>query len=237
MIKASFGISETGAVRGENQDAFILDTGRGVFAVADGLGGLAHGDRASRTALELLSRKISRNGLATLKDIFQEVNAEARRTGFRLNAGGFGTTLTVARHVPEAGRVDVAHIGDSAAWLVRDGTARLLTVEHTVAARMAEAAALPYGVEEETIPLLAHHTLTQCIGQDPYIDPQAMEIPLQEGDRLFLLTDGVSKPLAEDALRQALEQPGTLERVCQGLTFRIELAGAPDNYTIVALEF
>ncbi len=235
MIKASFGISDSGAVRGENQDAFLLDTARGVFAVADGLGGLAHGELASRTAIELLGKKLARNGRLSLKEVVQEVNAEARKAGLRLDAGGFGTTLTVARHHPGSRSVDLAHVGDSAAWLVRDGKARLLTVEHTVAARMA--AALAIDSESGIIPDLARHTLTQCIGQEPHVDPQVLELPVQPGDRLFLMTDGVCKPLPEETLRQALEQPGPLDRVCQNLTFRVELAGAPDNYTIVALEF
>jgi protein phosphatase len=154
--------------------------------------------------------------------------------GFEIDESGFGTTLTIARYSDEEMVLELAHVGDSAAYLVTENTARLITVEHTVAARMI---ASQFEEACEAIPPSAHHTLTQCIGQDLYIDPQVAEFKIQKGDRLFLLTDGVTKALAEDQLRESLEAKEPLETICQSLTFRIEVAGSPDNYTIAAVEF
>lgn len=233
MIIASFGLTETGSVRTHNEDSYLLDTGRGLIAVADGLGGLPNGAQASRMALDILKQKLARQPGRPLIEVITEVNEETRRIGFELDVSGFGTTLTMARFFPERSSLEIAHIGDSAAYLVRDEEVRLLTHEHTVAARMVAA---QFEEAAEAIPASAHHTLTQCIGQELYIDPQIVEVPVQKGDRIFLLTDGVTKPVTEAQLDEALIIRDSLERVCQALTFRIEIAGSPDNYTIASVE-
>lgn len=234
MIKASFGLTETGSVRHENQDSYLVDPEAGLFAVADGLGGLPNGDRASKMALDILRQQLRRDPRMSLETVIGLVNEETRRTGFQMDESGFGTTLTVGRYQAKEGILELAHVGDSAAYLVTGGHARLITVEHTVAARM-----IASQFEEvcEAIPASAHHTLTQCIGQDLYIDPQVAEFSIQTGDRLFLLTDGVTKALHEEEMRESLEANDGLETICQNLTFRIEIAGSPDNYTIAAVEF
>ena len=234
MIEASFGLSETGAVRHENQDSYLVDVQNGIFAVADGLGGLPNGARASRITLDILQRLLLENSGSPLQEIVTEVNAETRKIGYDLNATGFGTTLTLARLIPKRSVMEIAHVGDSAAYLAHNATLETLTKEHTVAARMAEE---KWFDASEAIPLSAHHTLTQCIGQDLYIDPQVSEFPIQKGSRLFLLTDGVTKPIPESTLKSLLTSTDAISRIGQSLSFKIEASGAPDNYTIVAVEF
>ena len=234
MIKSSFGLTETGAVRSDNQDSFLLDRESGVFAVADGLGGLPNGGRASRIVLKILQRKLTEMTYSPLSDIITEVNLESRKIGYELDRSGFGTTLTMGRIVDDGRSIEIAHVGDSAAYLVHDGSARLLTVEHTVAAKMA---ADTWEDASEAIPLAAHHTLTQCMGQDLYIDPQIEVFSIPPASRFFLLTDGVTKPISPAVLESFLLQNGSLEKLAQSLSFRIEAAGAPDNYTILAIEF
>lgn len=235
MIKASFGLTETGSVRDANQDSYLVESKTGLFAVADGLGGLPNGDRASKLALDILSNELRKQPVLSLESVIELINMETRRVGFEIDESGFGTTLTVGRYDDEDKRLEIAHVGDSAAYLVtQDQGARLITVEHTVAARMI---ASQFEEACEAIPASAHHTLTQCIGQDLYIDPQVAEFSIQDGDRLFLLTDGVTKPLDENELREMLESSDSLESICQSLTFRVEIAGSPDNYTIAAVEF
>ena len=234
MISASFGLSETGSIRAENQDNFLLDGEKGYFAVADGLGGLPNGERASRMALNILRKKLLAGEERPLHEIIAEVNEETRQVGYNLDSAGFGTTLTMARLLQEKGVLELAHVGDSAAFLVHDNSVHLLTHEHTVAARMV---AEQWEDASEAIPLTAHHTLTQCIGQDLYIDPQIARIPVARGDRFFLFTDGVTKSLSQEVLEREIAQPLPLAKICQTLTFRIEVAGSPDNYTVVAVEF
>lgn len=234
MIKAIFGLSETGSVRQANEDSYLLDRKSGLFAVADGLGGLPNGSQASRLTLDLLKHKITRNPEAATLDLISEVNMETRKAGFNLDAAGFGTTLTLARCLENGESVEITHVGDSAAYRVRDGACERLTVEHTVAARIL---AGEFDQADEAIPLAAHHTLTQCIGQEPFIDPQLVTYKVRPGDRLFLFTDGVTKAVAEPQLRETLVSTDSLEKVSQTITFLVEVAGSPDNYTLVAIQF
>lgn len=234
MIQASFALSETGALRTENQDHFLLDPESGLFAVADGLGGLPNGGQASRAAIDILQQKLAQFPQMMLDEVLTEVNRESRELGFSLDPNGFGTTLTFARHLADCGEVELAHVGDSAAYLLAGSEVLLLTKEHTVAARMIAA---DFEAACEAIPPSAHHTLTQCIGQEPYIDPQVERFRVQPGNRLFLFSDGVTKPLQEAALMTMLRSEDSLPRICQTLSFQIEAAGSPDNYTLVAVEF
>ncbi len=234
MIKSSYGLTETGAVRTNNQDSYLLDTEHGLFAVADGLGGLPNGDRASSVSLEILRKKLSKSIHLPLAEIITEVNLETRKVGFQLDRSGFGTTLTMGRLCDDGQAIEIAHVGDSVAYMVQGGQVNLITSEHTVAAQMA---ADRWEDASEAIPLAAHHTLTQCIGQDLYIDPQVVKLPIQPGTRLFLLTDGVTKPLPDSVLESFLGKDDSLEKIAQSLSFKIEAVGAPDNYTIVAVEF
>ncbi len=234
MINASFGLSETGSVRDENQDSYLVDTRQGLFAVADGLGGLPNGARASQMTIDLIKGKLSSPTAQSLLEAIMEVNEETRQAGFELDVSGFGSTLTMARYYSREGLLELAHVGDSAAYLIQDGKALLLTQEHTVAARMV---AERWQDAADAIPLSAHHTLTQCIGQDLYIDPQIIEKTAKPGDRLFLLTDGITKPITKSKLEATLLRNDPIEKICQSLTFQAEAGGSPDNYTVVAVEF
>jgi len=234
MIKASFGLTEAGSVRNENQDSFLLDVKHGWIAVADGLGGLPNGAKASQMTIDILRKKFARNSRLPLQDVITEVNEEIRGIGYGMDTAGFGTTLTLARYIPDREILEIGHVGDSAAILVSGGIVSTLTMEHTVAARMV---AENWQDASDAIPLSAHHTLTQCIGQDLYIDPQVMEVPIMEHDRVFLVTDGITKAIPGGTLIQSLIGKASIGKICQSLTFQIEAAGSPDNYTVVGVEF
>lgn len=234
MIKGTFGLSEKGSFRNENQDSFLIDKQQGLLAVADGLGGLPNGERASQMTVEMIRKKLAAAPQTPLLDLVLAVNEETRDFGYNLDESGFGTTLTMARFNESSQSLEIAHVGDSAAFLVREGKVKILTDEHTVAAQMV---ASQFEEACEAIPPSAHHTLTQCIGQELYIDPQVTEINILPGDRVFLFTDGVTKPLDAEFLSEAIVAKESVEQICQTLTFRIEVAGSPDNYTIVAAEF
>jgi protein phosphatase len=85
MTKSSFGLTETGAIRHENQDGYLLDESIGLFAVADGLGGLPNGARASKIALDLLRKKLSDDPSSPLEDVLADVNTETRQVGYEMD--------------------------------------------------------------------------------------------------------------------------------------------------------
>lgn len=234
MLRDTFALSETGSVRQQNEDNYLLDTRLGIFAVADGLGGLPNGKEASKRTLGSLHTALLAEPEQPLPELVQQVNLSMIEAGCSLDGTGFGTTLTVARLTEGGSSAEIVHVGDSSAYHCREGLVTTLTIEHTVATRMA---AEQWAEAGEAIPSSAHHTLTQCIGQDSVIEPQLIYLDLREGDRLFLLTDGVTKPLPKATLEAALLVPRSLGNICQNLTFRIEAAGAPDNYTLLGLQF
>ena len=108
--------------------------------------------------------------------------------------------------IPDRNRLQIAHVGDSAALVVSGGKVRMLTMEHTVAARMV---AEQWQDASEAIPLTAHHTLTQCIGQDLYIDQQVLEV-LGEG-RAVLLERQMADELQHVAEREGI--PDLIDRI------------------------
>lgn len=231
MIAGTFAFSDCGVARHNNQDAYLCDPANGIFAVADGLGGLPNGERASRLTLDILAKRLRTANPDALGELLAEVNADVREIGLELDPAGFGTTLTLVRLDRKKKRLQMAHVGDCGAYLVRSGCLQLLSIEHTVAARMNS-----HGEEDDDIPAIAFHTLTQCMGSFPYIEPQVLEMEYHAGDRFFLFTDGVIKSIVPKRLELELLRHATLEKICQSLSFMVEAAGSPDNYTMVAFE-
>ena len=234
MVRDFFALSETGSVRQRNEDSYLLDAERGIFAVADGLGGLPYGKEASRRTLSSLHEALREDVHQPLPDLVRRINLAMIEAGCALDGTGFATPLTLARLARDASSAEIVHVGDSTACLCRDHLVSVLTIEHTVATRMV---AEQWSAAGEAIPASAHHTLTQCIGQEASIEPQTVHLDLRAGDRLFLLTDGATKPLSKAELDESLLAAGALGQLCQHLTFRIEAAGSPDNYTVVGLQF
>lgn len=236
MFCSTFSLSECGSGRKRNEDALLADAAHGWFAVADGMGGLEGGKEASSWALRLLQAHLKRRPQVAMAELLTAVNTEHRDLGLDSFSNGFGSTLTfvrVSRDATGRSALELGHVGDSAAYLVRGGEVRLLTTEHTVAARLAAEKA---DLDDSEIPLRAFHQLTQCIGQTARIEPQIERIPLDRGDRVLLFTDGVVKALRIPDLEALLLQPQPLSRLCQQITFKVEAAGSPDNYTLVAFE-
>ena len=88
----------------------MLDTENGILAVADGLGGLPNGARASKLALEVLRKKLIQGKDRPLIEIVSEVNQETREVGFQMDESGFGTTLTFCRLTPDGSHIEIAHV-------------------------------------------------------------------------------------------------------------------------------
>jgi len=232
MFRGHFALSNTGSLRDENQDAYRLDPKGGWLALADGMGGLPNGRMASEAVLESLANLLQSHGDPPLALLFSFINEAVKPVGFSHDPMGFGSTLTYTRYLPEKGQLEIGHIGDSSAYLVHKGLIRELTIEHTVAAREARMPAGFRGVITEA----DRHTLTQCLGQMEFIDPHIDSVRVCPGDRVFLFSDGVTKPLDQDLLYRWMRSSEPIEHICQQISFRVEKAGSPDNYTLVVAE-
>jgi serine/threonine protein phosphatase PrpC len=238
MRLSSFAGTDVGRARTGNEDSYFC--GRTVFAVADGLGGHQGGEVASAAAVEPLAaldgREFAEPGEAAeaLVAAIREGNsAILDRAAGDPGLWGMGTTVTAAANVAGGRLVQLAHVGDSRAYLLRDGSLEQLTTDHTVVGELvrrgrltpAQAAVHP----ERSI-------LTRAVGLDPRIPVDTPDpVELQAGDQVLLCSDGLTEAVEEDRITELLSASGDGNAACQALIDAANTAGGPDNITVVLL--
>ncbi len=221
--------SDIGKVREGNEDSYLaLDP---LFAVADGMGGHRGGEVASKLALEILENQFRRRQGALAEHV-QEANlAVFERSQLDRRVAGMGTTLTVA--VMEDERVRLAHVGDSRAYLFRDGELRLLTEDHTLVQRMVDEGEITAG-EAETHPYRS--VLTRALGVEQSVAVDEGSLEVQDGDRLLLCTDGLTGMVTDEQIGAILRDIGDPQEAADRLVRAANRAGGIDNITAVVLD-
>ncbi len=218
----SGGLSIAGPVREDNQDSIHLPdhehpSGHGLlFGIADGMGGYAHGGVASLLALESFSSTLTtQNGIPVPKALHRSVeNANLRvyQKAQQLDAGRIGTTLTAAYVIGDT--LHLAHVGDSRAYLIRDGRATCLTADHTAVGDMVRAKLL----SPDKIRTHAQRSvLTKAIGISLFVRPDVMLYRLYEGDRLVLCSDGVWSVIEDDEFARVVREQAPVDSINRNL--------------------
>jgi protein phosphatase len=233
----SGGLSLVGSVREDNQDSIYLpnrqhNPERGLlYAVADGMGGYAHGGVASSLALEALAKTLFEKddpNPKVLSSGVERANIEVYKAAQRLAAGRMGTTLTAAYILGDT--LHLAHVGDSRAYLIRNGRAVCLTADHTTVGDMVRAKL----ISADKIRTHAQRSvLTKAIGLGLFVQPDITQHKLHEGDRLVLCSDGVWSVIQDDEFAQAADK-SSVDAISQTL---IDLAlhrETDDNVSVVA---
>lgn len=232
MNLKSHGKTDVGRMRRRNEDAFLDDPEGHLYAVADGLGGLSAGDRASKLAISILKahqqEALNTGSKLNFRQAFLDAHKAIQKLGQEIDpVRGAGTTLTVA--LIQDGQIFLAHAGDSAAYLFSSDRWEKLTTDHTEAEDFRR---LRPG---EAVPSIFEHTLTRCLGQPGGLEPDVFSHATKAGDRLFLCTDGVTRgidPEEISAWTKDYQEPKEL------VDHVIELAnsrGGSDNSTAVAV--
>jgi serine/threonine protein phosphatase PrpC len=236
MRLSSFAGSDVGRARSGNEDSYFC--GRAVFAVADGLGGHQGGEVASAAAVAPLAALDGRD-LATpteaaeaLAAAIQEANSGIlERAAGDPSLWGMGTTMTAAA-VTADGHLQLAHVGDSRAYLLRDGALEQLTTDHTVVAELVRRGRL-------TPELAAIHPersiLTRAVGLDPRVPVDTPDpLDLRPGDQYLLCSDGLTEAVPDATIAELLSA-GVAggEETCRSLIDAANEAGGPDNITVV----
>jgi protein phosphatase len=209
------------------------------YAVADGMGGKAAGEIASRLAISLLIQHVLEtpdwifaNDESSTSEVidrtvqrFRNVNEGVIQSSeTRPALKGMGTTLSLAMSLGD--QLIVAHVGDSRVYLSRAGTLHRLTSDHTMAQRLAR-----MGVRDAA---RFHHILTHAIGiAKTGGEPDISRYRLLDGDRLLLCTDGLTEMVDEAALARELARDAPAEEVCRTLIDLALAAGGKDNVTVV----
>lgn len=238
----AWGASDVGRVRKGNEDSFLVDADRGVFLVADGMGGHAAGEIASDiatrtvggTLLEGVDRGLQADALAeAMLDSFRLADrAIAEHVAHNPTTQGMGTTVT-ACVVCSDGTYRLGHIGDSRAYLMRGGRLAQITTDHTWVQREVDEGRLtPSGARRHRY----SHILTRALGAEPSDDPDLLAGELHPGDILLLCTDGLTGMLPDRQIGRVLPLDIRLEdRVAELIRLANERGGR-DNVTAVMVE-
>jgi protein phosphatase len=222
--------SDIGRARERNEDSFLIDAP--LYAVADGMGGHRGGNVASAMALETLQEGTSGNQPATLIEKVKLANGRVLERGeAERDLQGMGTTLTAI--LADGDKAHLVHIGDSRAYLLRDGKFQQLTQDHTLVQRMVDEGRL---TREEADHHPQRSILTKALGVDADAEPDPMTLDLLPGDRLLLCTDGLTGMVDEDTIREVLETEPDPQRASDLLVDRANEAGGEDNITVIVLD-
>ena len=214
------------------------------LVVADGMGGAEFGDFASQLAIETL---LQASGLATswvmkFKDLDgQRIRERAAayvdriQEAFRhygaeeLDNKRMGTTLTAAYMIPP--HVIVAHIGDSRAYVVRNGVLTQLTHDQTLAQSLMDAGAAKGAVSG------LHHILVNSLGsKKSQVDADVIHAEMSSGDRLLLCSDGLTNMISDEQIAEVLKNEHNLQTACDVLLDAALDAGGKDNVTLIIAE-
>ena len=237
MHVRAFAATDRGRVRKGNEDAH--HRGSTLFAVADGLGGRRAGEVASKTAIDALARfeRARPDGLEaagrTLAEGFAAANRAVLEKGSsRADYAGMATTLTAA--LLHEDHLLVAHVGDSRAYLLRDGERlRQLTRDHTVVAQLVRQLRLS---EEEAASHPFRSVLVTAVGLDADLEFDLLPpLALRPRDQVLICSDGLTDPVADRSIAEVLATRDDGDEACAALIEAANLAGGPDNITVVLL--
>lgn len=217
--------SDVGRVRKGNEDSYTAKDP--LYAVADGMGGHQGGEVASSMALEVLG-----TGDGTLEELVRKANgAVYERAAGDPGLSGMGTTLTALRADGEVFRL--AHVGDSRAYVLRDGTLQRLTKDHTVVERLVEDGRL---TPEEAEIHPQRSILTRALGVDDTLQVDQGAVEPRRGDRLLLCSDGLTGMIDEEAITRILTENADPQAAADALVAAANEAGGQDNITAVVID-
>jgi serine/threonine protein phosphatase PrpC len=232
--------SHIGPVREENQDAVrlpdsVLPSEKGVlFAIADGMGGYANGGLASQLALEALYEAFYHNHAASTQQALHRgidlANLRVYKASQQLQAGRMGTTLTAA-HI-HGGTLQVAHVGDSRLYLVRNNTTSCLTKDHTMVGDLVRMRVIP---PDKVRSHAQRSILTRGVGLTLFTKPDFSRHRLEENDCLILCSDGLWSVIEDDefaGLASAALSAGQLGKRLIDLALE---RNSDDNISIVVI--
>jgi serine/threonine protein phosphatase PrpC len=242
MRLASIGATDVGRKRVHNEDSFLVMPESGLFCVADGLGGHASGEVASRMAVEELAAYFWATDPDPADRAHEDRVAEAIRIANRSilararsepDLSGMGTTL-VAGYFTEDGPLVVGHVGDSRAYLFRDGELRRLTEDHSLLQDFIRQSS-PSAAEIDAFP--HKNVIVRAVGMRDDVAADLSRVDVRERDVLLLCSDGLFGMLPDEQMAEILrEEGGEILRANQLLVDAANEAGGSDNVTSVLVQ-
>ncbi len=230
-------VTDVGLRRQVNEDAFWVAEELGLYVVADGMGGHSAGQVASRMAVESAVRALRslEGASASLTEKLRYAVAAANHEVFSTSQAkpelaGMGTTLVAL--LAAGGRVALAHVGDSRAYLVRGDRIRQLTEDHSLVAEL---------VRRREISASAarghphRHVLTRAVGVRSSVEPDLLELTSEEGDLFVLCSDGLTGLVMDEEIARIVRPNSNLEQTCRELVDLANARGGDDNTTVLVV--
>ena len=241
MLTLAIGAAtDTGNLRGQNEDSHIAQ--QGLFAVADGMGGHNAGEVASAMAIEYL-RGVALGGVASAEAFAQVVrdlnNAIFSAATATTDQRGMGTTLTAAALLDSTSETDqpsqivIANVGDSRTYLLRSGELRQLSVDHSYVQELVTEGLLTID-EARTHP--RRNIVTRALGIDAQVSVDTWTIPMFDGDRFMLCSDGLVDEVPLNEITEMMREHTTPQQVAERLVTAAKWHGGRDNITVIVLD-
>ena len=234
--------SNTGAVREKNEDACFVIPGHNVYIVADGVGGNNAGEVASRTVVQGIAeyvREVPLDECGTDEEIcsyfidcLAKVNEEVVTLGQNHREHRGMATTVVTAYIRD-GKAYIMHVGDSRAYLFRDGELTQLTEDHTYVNELLKSGAITC---EEAEAHSQKHYITRAIGADIFVKSDFYRVPIKPGDILMLCSDGLHGEVEEQKLIEILNEEENMPQACTKLVDAAIEGGGRDNITVVLVK-
>jgi protein phosphatase len=222
--------TDTGRQRHANEDSYFARAP--IFAVADGMGGAQAGEVASRIAAGAFEERSIGEEPAEgqLEEIAQEANREIHQLAQEDSSrAGMGTTLTAA--MVSDNEVALGHVGDSRAYVLRDGELKRLTKDHSLVEELRRQGRL---TEEQAEEHPQRSIITRALGPEPQVNVDTMTFPARDGDVFLLCSDGLTTMVSDDEIRDILVGAKNLRTAVNRLVDAANRGGGRDNITAVA---
>lgn len=241
MVQIGFKCNK-GVVRKNNEDACFVIPSHDVYIVADGVGGNNSGEVASRTAVSGIAEIINESGLCEystpeeifgfLDDTIADVNSRIYHMGIENESNrGMATTLVMAYIRNEEGYI--ANIGDSRAYLFRQGDLNRITIDHTYVNELISKGVI---TEEEAEHHKQKNVITKALGAEQNVAPDFYKISLAKGDILMLCSDGLYGEVDNGKIVEILSKGISMNDACSELVDEAIKAGGRDNITVVCIK-
>ena len=235
--------TDVGMIRSGNEDNFAVNvpqTGdRGLFVVADGMGGHAAGEVASEMAVQTLERELAgvkdlvdRNSAERVSDALRLANRTIHdRTITEVDKQGMGTTASVL--IVSSGRYLIGQVGDSRVYLLRDGALQQITKDHSYVQEQVDAGFL---TPEQARYHPYSNVITRCVGASPDVQPDIYQGDVRIGDLFLVASDGLTGMVDDRRLQMLLMSRAEPERKVHSLIAEANGRGGLDNITAIVVQ-
>ena len=248
------GLTNIGRRRESNQDSYRVVPDKSLFIVADGMGGHRGGDIASQMATHSMvsyfeqvpaeddCRKTLPVGYDPelsphqnqLVSAIKYANQQIFTTSMRyMEVEGMGTTVVCAFYDFAEQEMHIAHVGDSRAYLLRDGELKLLTMDHSL---INDRLMVMPDLDAAQLQGLPSNVITRALGIQDQVVVDVQKQDIQSGDRLILCTDGLNGMVADNDIKQIAQSSDDVEQIANRLVDKANQLGGEDNVTVVAVQ-